>query len=324
MRKLLHPTLALCLLVTMSGLAGWEDETTSPAQAPAPVASAVANKPVTSAASGTIPVDLYSQFLDAPVDPAYWLTLGYFSGGEIDVPHGGDVADIELDAFWDIAFFRDVLAGDIDFKLRMHNVFFTDDGDIDGMPDFLLGLALDAGWTWRFLDGGSLETRLRPGIYSSLDALGGGMFGCPIRLAYYRVLNAEAAFMVGGEFRPGWDFLFMPYLGLAWQPVDLFRLEFAVPRTRAYLYLWRLTFFGGFEWRNVSYAMKGGNRPDQVTLDDILMSAGARVSLTDELCLGFEVGSSLSRSIDFEMSDHDADFDIDPSTFVRIFVGGPF
>lgn len=318
--------------------AGWEDDSTVPAQmpggapatqrrqysarpAPAPAPRAPAEQ-VASSSLGSVPADIFSQHLDVPVDPSYWLTLAYFTAGGVE--NAGDLAFCEIDGLWDLAFFRDVCAGDIDLKLRMHNLFFTDDGGIGATPDCLLGLAADAGWTWRFLDGGSIEARIAPGIYSSLDALGGGMFSFPFRAAYYRVISSETSFMAGAEIRPGWDMVFMPLLGLAWQPIDEFRLDLAIPRTRAYLYAWRFTAFAGFEWRSFTYNMKGGDDPDEITVEDILLSVGARFRITDEFHVGAELGKAVNRSLGFEQKDKNADLDVDSSAFVRFFIGGPF
>lgn len=333
MNKLSFRTIAsvlAALAIAATATAGWEDESSVPTRMQGNAArvdrqpAASQQGEIASPSIGSVPADLYSLYLDAPVDPSYWLTLGIFSGSGIEGSAGKDISFCELDARWDLAFFRDILLGDIDLGMRMHDVFFTDDGGLGATPDFLLGLAIDAGWTWRFLDGGSIEARIAPGIYSSTDALGGGMFGFPFRAAYYRVISPETCFMAGAEIRPGWDLPFMPLLGVAWQPIDTFRVDLAIPRTRAYIYAWRFTFFGGFEWRNMTYNMKGGGEPDNVTLDDILFSAGGRFRISDEFHLGAELGKAVHRGIAFEQKGKNADLDIDDGTFIRFFVGGPF
>ena len=279
---------------------------------------------VVSSSLGTVPADIYSLHLDAPVDPSYWLTLGIFPGSTLQIGEGDDIAWCEIDGIWNMAFFRDVLLGDIDLGIRTHDIFFTSDGGTGSTPDFLLGLAADIGWTWRFLDGGSVEARFAPGIYSSIDAFGGGMFGFPFRGAYYYAITPEASIMAGAEIRPCWDMVFMPLLGLAWQPDDMFRLDIAIPRTRAWLYAWRFTVFANIEWRNTTYNMKGGSDPDSVTLDDILLSVGGRFRISDEFHVGAELGKVVCRGIEFEKKDSGADIGIDSGAFVRFFVGGPF
>ena len=337
--KTFHVATALsALLLASTALAqGWEDESTVPARMPGqarraqparqqaqPRQATPRQGDVPSASVGSVLADLYSLHLDAPVDPAYWLSLGIFPGSTLQIGEGDDISWCEIDGRWDMAFFRDILEGDIDLGIRMHDLFFTGDGGVDATPDFLLGLAADAGWTWRFLDGGSVEARFAPGIYSSVNALGGGMLSFPFRGAYYRVLSPEASIMAGAEIRPGWDMVFMPLLGLAWQPSDMFRLDLAIPRTRAFLYAWRFTAFGAIEWRNATYNMKGGSDPDSVTLDDIILSVGGRFRLSDEFHIGAEIGKSVRRGIEFEKKDTGADIGIDSVGFIRFFVGGPF
>lgn len=311
----------ISLLFTGVLTAAWEDDSTAPA--PRRTSTAVTSAaPRPSAATGTVPADLYSQFLDTPVDPVYWTSLAYVAPAEFEA--GDDASMVELDGSWKLAVYRDVLQGDVDLNLRLHSVIFAGDGGYDFVPAVLIALPFDAGWTWRFVEGTSFELRAKPGIYADVAAFGADMFSLPFSLAWYRSVSPTLAFQAGMEIRPGWDLLAMPLVGAAWEPFQPLRLEIAVPRSRALLYLGPATLIGAIEWRNLTYAMSGDDGdPDDFTMDDLLMSAGVRFKFSDELHLGAELGSFLNRTLTAEGGAGKGEIDLDNSIFVRLSVGGP-
>jgi hypothetical protein len=328
MRLLPLFVLAGSLLLCRTAVAGWEDDgaTDAPAtgrtgiQRKIPAPSSTSARP--SAATGTIPADIYSQFLDAPVDPVYWASLAYVGPTQF----GGDesASMVELDGFWRLAVYRDVLLGDVDLNLSLHSVIFAGSAGQDVLPAMLVALPLDAGWRWRFVDGASFEVRAKPGIYADPAAAGLGMFGLPLSVAWYRTVSPDLSIMAGVELRPGWDQFAMPLIGAAWEPNDALRLELALPRSRGFVYLGPVTLLGAIEWRNTTFAMSGGgNEPDSLTMNDVLLSGGVRVAAGDQLTLGAELGVFLDRTMTAEGEAGEGDIDLSNAMFLRLSVGGP-
>jgi hypothetical protein len=342
----LRPALALLLLLAVAPLrAAWED-TGTPARAapasrrgtaanatrrpaakaarrpaPAKAAPTAARKP---AGGSVVPPDLYSSYLDTSVTPRRWVSLTYI--GNTDV--GGSVEDIsmgELAAACELLSARNVLLGDLELNLRFNVLFFGGDAGQEILPTALVALPLDLSWTWRFVNGSSFQAGARPGIYADAEALGGGMFALPFRLAWYHVLTPQLSVVAGAELRPGWDLVFMPILGVAWEPVDYWRLEVGLPCSRTDLDLGPVTLFGLFEWRNASYAMSGEDGdPDSLTSDELLLSGGVRYPFSDSFNVAAEAGLLLNRSLTAEGDAGEDTVDLGSAPFLRLTFGGSF
>jgi hypothetical protein len=318
----------LALAVLPAGGA-WED--TGPAAAGRPpkgeAPSRAAPPPPTAATprpAESVPPDLYSVFLDAPLPR--W-TIGFLIGGSSDVDGApDDITAGELSFFMHLLDARDVLRGDIGLDLRPHMFFFPGDADWSDMPSVLLALPLELRWTWRYLNGISFQTGARPGIYSDLDELEGKMFGCPFHLAWHGVVTPRFSWMAGAEVRLGWDMPVMPLAGLAWEPSDLWHIELALPRTRAELLLEPVVAFATFEWRNMTYAMSGaGGKSDEITTEDLLLSGGLEWRSRADWRLAAEIGLLTCRTLTFE-GGKEGKYDLEPDTtpFLRLSYGGSF
>lgn len=334
-RTLLRPLFpALILLLSPSLLrAAWEDAappttgggpaTRQPTPyAPRPPAPVYAAETLPSAQGGSIPYDLYSQFLDTPVTPAYRLSLLYV--GESEIEGYGATSMVEAEADWELLYFPWVLGGSIDMAFRFRTTAFLNDPGI-ALPDVAGILALDGGWTWRFDNGYALELRAMPGIYSDLTGVSAEMFSYPFQGVLMRTLSPNASALIGVEVRPGWDLLVMPLAGIAWEAMNLLRVEAMIPRTRvlAYTGSW-LTLFGVAEWRNITYNLEQEEgTPDAFTLNDIMLSAGLTVHVSDQLHLGAEYGFFASRTLSADVAVDD-DLDISGEPFFRFTLSGPF
>lgn len=328
----------LGVLAAFAVRAGWEDtgaplrrtppagvrpaprsRTSTPPPARRPPAAAPARAP-----AGVVPPDIYSTFLDTPVEPLAWVSMAYVGAAEVA---GGtdDLATGELEARLNLARWRNLLAGDMDLDLRLRTEFFGGDGGFDIMPTALVALPLDLRWTWRFLDGTSFQVGAAPGIYADAEALGGEMFALPFHLAWYGVVTPRFSWMAGLEVRPAWDLPVMPLLGVAWEPSDFWRFELALPRSRAQFQVGPVMLFGAFAWRNTTYAMSGDDGdPDEMTTEDLLLSGGVQVRASDTLNLAAEVGMLMNRTLTAEGAAGEGELDLDDAPFVRLTFGGAF
>lgn len=230
----------------------------------------------------------------------------------------------EVEGKLNLAEWRNVLSGDMDVDLRLKSVIFGNDANYSVMPMALIELPLELGWTWRFLDGGSIQVGMRPGIYADAEALDSG-FGIPFKGVFYYAVNPNLAWMLGMEVRPGWNMLIMPLVGLAWEPVDFFRLTVAVPETSALVQMGPIGIFGTLAWRNTSYGMSGKDGdPDQLTVEDILLGAGLQIAFSDEFHMKLEGGLLTNRSLLAENSNIKDKLDVDDAPYFRLTFGGSF
>lgn len=269
-----------------------------------------------------VPPDLYSTFLDSPVEPRRWVSLMYIDAATVS-GSADDLTMGELEIEANLLRLRNVMAGDIDLGIGLRSVFFGGDAGYEIMPTALLAVPLEARWAWRFLNGGSLQVGARPGIYADAEALGGGMFGMPLQAAWYSVITPRCSWMAGAEVRPAWDLPVMPLLGLAWEPSEFWRFELAVPRSRAQFIVGPLALFGTAEWRNTTYAMSGEDGdPDELTSEDILLGGGVQLRATDSFSLAAEIGTLVNRTLTADGDAGEGDLDLGSAPYFRVTFGG--
>ena len=78
--------------------------------------------------------------------PLYWMGIGITANS--DVGSYGDTTAVRLDGHWEVAYYRDLLLGDMDLNLELQSVIFTDSTRIH-LPYQLVVFAVDIGWTQR-------------------------------------------------------------------------------------------------------------------------------------------------------------------------------
>lgn len=282
---------------------------------------AAATPEIPSARAGTIPANLYSQVLDAPTRPQYSLRLTILD--ETRFGSYGESDMLEIDLRRNLAYYRNILYGDLDLALFLETRVLRDNLVLE-LPDMLNALALEVGWLWRYTNGYSFELRAFPGLYGDIFSMDAALLGIPTRLLLHRAIDRDLAGVAGVEIRPGWDRPLMPYGGIAWEGSRRLRCEIMVPRSRVLLYLNRLTLFATAEWRNITYAIdESGFAPDEVTFDEYLVSAGASVKLTDEIHLSLEAGTFLDRDMHTDLSEARR-FSLMGGDFIRLGWAGPF
>ncbi len=293
-----------------------------PAPAPRPRA-APPSEAIAPAQPGFVPPDLYSPFLDAPVEPLRWMSFMFIPGSEV-AGSEDDLTMAEIAARLNLAEWRNVLSGDLDVDLRLKTVIFANDAEYEVMPTALIELPLELEWTWRFINGWSFQIGARPGIYADAEALGDG-FGVPFKGAFYYAVTPEFSWLFGVEIRPGWDMIAIPLAGLAWEPGDYFRLTLAVPQTTALLQAGPIGLFGTVAWRNTTYGMSGDEgEPEQLTLDDFLLGGGLQIAFTESFHLTLEGGYLVNRSLTAEDSETEDELEIGSSPYGRVTLGGSF
>ena len=327
---------ALVCLSACTAAAGWEDTGTTPTQQPrqivaAPSADYNGASPQESTLPkrrGVITDDLYTTFFDTPTISDTWIRAAYDFESNIANSDEG-TAIIELDSHFGIAEWFDVLNGDVTFSVNPSFRILTDDCGVSILPNALLSLPADFKWTWRFLNGWSLQIGAAPGFYTDVnaDAVGslGDALSIPFSGCFYYAFNSSTSARFGVEIRPDWDMVAMPLLGICWAPSDIFRMDIGAPRSIVLLDFESFDIFAGAEWRSFTYGMAGKDgKPDSFTLEDISISAGLGLHLADESRISLEAGMLVNRSMAYEIKEGKAETDVDPTPFFAITFGSNF
>jgi len=266
------------------------------------------------------------QILDRPAKPVWNANMALiparrFSGY-------GKTEFIEFDGSAEIAYYRDVLMGDIDVDVGLALSLFPDSAGLQ-FPDQLMWLAADAGWTWRYVNGAALQVRVAPGIYSDAEEISSSAFSMPLSVAGVYIFNSSLSGTAGLQLRPGWELAAMPIVGVAWEISNQVRLEAMLPESRLVVAVDDLLqLHAGFAWNNTTYAIKEKGSYDRkhVTLEDYRTSVGATYLLVDELHLVGELGYVYKREVEFDRvpSGSSNDASIDSTPYVRFGIAGPF
>ncbi len=273
---------------------------------------------------GFLPPDLYSPFLDAQVEPLTSLSLMYITGVAANGSADADLMIGEIEGRFSLVEWRNVLAGDMNWDIRLKSVIFGSDANFEVMPTALLELSLGMDWTWRFLNGWSFQIGMRPGLYADAEALGDGL-GIPFKGVFYYAVNPEFSWMFGAEVRPGWNLVALPLAGLAWEPADAFRLTLAFPQSTALVTLGPIGLFGTVAWRNTSYGMSGeAGDPDLLTAEDLLLGGGLQIAFSESFRITFEGGLLMNRTLLAENSEVADELEIDDAPYFRVSFGGGF
>jgi hypothetical protein len=85
-----------------------------------------------------------------------------------------------------------------------------------------------------------------------------------------------------------------------------------------------ISFFGTFEWRNVTYTLaEEPGLPDALTLDDMLVTAGVALCPFGDYTITGEVGTYLQREMSADVSENEA-FDLSKEQVIRVMIKGSF
>lgn len=267
------------------------------------------------------------QMLDNPLDPLYTVDIGFIP--ESRLVGYGETGMLEIDGQWnDLAYFRDVLSGDMDLDFNINAKLFLDSAEIE-LPDQVARIAFDSGWTWRYADGGAFQFRVKPGMYSDMEEISSEVWYVPVSVAFIRSFHPDISGLLGVEGRPGFDRVFMPLVGIDWLVHEKVRLSARLPESRMVIHFTKYwNAFLGFEWNNISYALreKSSYRRDMMTYEDFRYTGGVTYKMSDDLQLTVAVGSAFERSIEFEKpaEDQARKIDMEREAFVRFGIGGPF
>ena len=240
----------------------------------------------------------------------------------------GNSGVMELQGDWEFAYFRDVLAADVDLNFVLRSFIFTSSTDLH-LPNQVAQLALDAGATWRFEDGTGLQFRGKPGFYSDMGGLASGV-NMPVSLAVVKAFNNELSGLAGLEWRPGFDRPIMPLLTMEMLIQDTVRLRLGLPQNRITYYADPdVAVYAGLDWENMTFAL--GDSVDGVdrkslTLDDYRYYVGGSYQMPGQVRLFGELGQVYERNvtIKYDGDRPDDDVDADAAMFVRFGLLGMF
>lgn len=258
-------------------------------------------------------LDLTSQHLDIE-ESSFFLRGMLTTETEFGSYGKTDIAEAEIGM--DFGKIDGILWGTLGLRADAHAYWFLDNPGLDALPDALMDVSATPCYTIRFMTGWSFAFSASPGFYSDAS---NPAFSCPFTVNSYFAACPELSFLIGGTFRPGWDIGFVPNIGLAWQPCDLFRLELGCPESRVDLFPGHiLSFFGTVKWRNVTYALEDvKGLPDSLTMDDIYASAGVSLRILGSWYVMGEAGTFLERELSADVA-KDKAIKLSKEPFIRV------
>ncbi len=264
--------------------------------------------------------------LDKTARPICELGLGYLPDSDFD--DYGSAGILELDGYWDVAYFRDILMADLDLVLELESKTLTGGAGLD-LPGNLFAFAVDAGITWRYIGGTALQLRAAPGLYTDLDGLDFEDVHYPCSIALVQSFDPTLAAIVGLQLRPSFLTRVMPIVGVEWQAADLLRISARLPESRISWYIVEdLSTHLGFEWNNRSYSLAESSSPDRdmLEIEDFRVFWGVSCGLSEQASLVGQLGYAFNRSVAFsdERPDADEDVNVDSTPYLRIALAGPF
>lgn len=282
-------------------------------------AVAAGNAPAQTAPAQEEPVGV---ILENPYDPLYGFGIAYV--GESRFEGYGNSALFEMDADWDVAYFRNVLGGDIALMAAIAAILPFESTELD-LPSQLVQVSADTAWTWRYVNDTALQVRVAPGLYSDLEEFGGEAFFLPFSVAGLMPIAPNATGTAGVQIRPGFERTLMPILSLAWKVTDNARLDAGLPASRfVYSFNRRWSGQAGFEWRSRTFAID--DERDKITVEDLRLSAGAVYKVSDQFHVLGEVGDLFARKVVFDRAaeGESDDVDIESAPLLRFALMGPF
>jgi hypothetical protein len=267
----------------------------------------------------------HCQILDCADDALYTFGLGYVADADID--GFGHTGLVEWDAHWDLAYFHDVLLGNVDIAIDVGCRMLTNPARLR-LPDRLVALAADLEWTWRYVNDTALQVRARPGIYSTLQRVDGSDIYVPFAVVGILRLADSCSAQVGMWMRPGFERVLLPVGGVVWSPIPEIRIEAMLPASRAEVFWSRdWSMHARWAWESETYGMheRGHFRRQTITLEAYRAALGATHRITDEFYVTGELGMASERSIALRhVRGVVEQVDIDPSVFIRVALAGPF
>ena len=230
---------------------------------------------------------------------------------------------------WEGAYFHAVGLGDIDLAVAGEFRTMLRSGG-DTLPNRMASLgalALDAGWTWRYVNDTALQLRARPGLYTDFDRLSLRGLYMPVSAVGYWRLHDTLSLMGGVDARMGYEELWLPLAGLAWEPWDRFRLDLMTPASQAevrWTRRWRTDI--GLARQSDSFALTNDKRedPKRVAFKDYRATAGVTRMVNEELFMRLELGWLYNRRIRFDGRGADSTVQLDDALQFGISLAGPF
>lgn len=272
------------------------------------------------------------QILDNDDSPLY--EVGFCMASEADVGEAGKYGKTSMMKFYglvDGGYYRDILNGDIHLCFYGGAVLMSDRTGLR-LPNQLVGINADIGWTWRTLSATAFQAHFKPGLYSDFEAFSSSALYMPFSVALIQSFSDDLSGIIGVDIRPRFDLVAMPIVGLVWQASPEVRVEATLPAATVTWEVDKLwTAYCGFDWVNKSYSIREKRGPidggrDQITIEDFRIYAGVERELNDYISIVGEIGSLFNRSITFEkdIESLESDADLGSSLFLRLAVRGAF
>ncbi len=260
-------------------------------------------------------------FLDIRADPVYHLNLTYVPPARIRLQRK-DWSLMEFRAHSELFYFRDVLLGDVDWRVDMQSTFPLNGGGLQ-LPDHLMALSMPLSWTWRYVNDTAFRVHVQPGFYSEITSLGGDSLSIPTGLLFVRTMAPSLSAIAGLTIRPRFERPVMPNAGVIWQPLSNLRLEGTVPAGRiTYFFMPEWSCELSWEWFSMTYLLPDDSRNRRnVTFEESRFEWAVTRELSPEFRIRAGMGLAGGRSVAFH---HDGQSGINRSLFFSIGAGGAF
>ncbi len=261
----------------------------------------------------------YCPILDNLLDPRGQASLAFIP--ESRVGGHGTATMAEVDAEWELAFWRNLFRGDVDFGVAARDTLFFGSGGLE-LPSQLLRIALDVGWTGRFQKDLAVVARATPGMYAEPGAVGGSSLFVPVSCALVRTFRSDLAGLIGLECRPGFEDVLLPMVALQGEEGDDLHFRLGLPES---FIVWEPNRFWDFRlrllWSNVSYRLADDR--ERITLEDFRCFFSAHYFPSDTFLLTGELGYIFGRTVEFG-DDPRGEKGLANTWFARVGVGVPF
>ncbi|MCK5833829.1 hypothetical protein KAH81_09210 [bacterium] len=240
----------------------------------------------------------------------------------------GKSSTLEFDLDWELAYYRDVLNGDLGVSLNFSALMLTSATQLH-LPDQLVGVFVEPEWTWRYAKGRAIQISARPGIYSDMEDLDMDMFYVPMSCRFVRAFEPRLSAYAGLEVRPGFDKVFIPLIGVKYEINEMLVFEGGWPSIRMDYYFdrdWRT--YAGLDWNNTTYSLseKGTDDRGAITLEDYRLYVGLSHQTSEDFLLTAEVGYVFEESVVFakDLEDFDRKVSEGSSYFLKFGVSRSF
>ncbi len=228
--------------------------------------------------------------------------FGFTPAAETTAPGWDKVSVGEVGLWGDLIFWENDMGFDFLMQIKADTLVLQGfDGSDSGYP-----LSMIRGFfqfSQRFVDGYGLRLDAAPGLYSSLNSVGGDDFALPFGATFIKAFTPAVALQLGASVYPQFDQVVDPRVGLRFCPGDGFLLDLAYPESALVISptRWFHLLAGGQIRRWPEYYMGDDDARERLMYRDMRAYAGLAFDI-GATRITFTGGPVLDREISFKNS----------------------